>query len=48
MPRALAFARESNPLGSAGETVHQKLDKYKELSGAEKPALVTPQLGINR
>ncbi|EPX56551.1 putative lipoprotein [Cystobacter fuscus DSM 2262] len=41
-------SKKSNPLGDTGETVRQKLDKYKELSGAEQPALVTPQLGISR
>jgi hypothetical protein len=41
-------SKKSNPLGDTGETVRQKLDKYKELSGTEQPALVTPQLGISR
>ncbi|WP_095982826.1 hypothetical protein [Melittangium boletus] len=41
-------SKKSNPLGDAGETLRQKLDKYRELPGADQRALVTPQLGISR
>ena len=41
-------SKKSNPLGDAGETLRQKLDKYRELPGADQRALVTPQLGVSR
>jgi hypothetical protein len=39
---------KSDPLGYRRRTLSQKLGKYKDLPGADRRALVTPQLGISR
>ena len=39
---------KSDPLGKEGRNLYEKQKKYKPLGGDKKPALVTPQLGINR
>ena len=39
---------KSDPLGYEGQTLRSKLDKYKDLPGEKRRALVTPQLGISR
>ncbi len=39
---------KSDPLGSQRRRLKDKLDKYKNLPGAQQRALVTPQLGISR
>jgi hypothetical protein len=39
---------KSDPLGYQRQTLRMKLDKYKDLPGEKRRALVTPQLGISR
>jgi hypothetical protein len=39
---------KSDPLGYQKRTLSRKLDKYKDLPGEKRSALVTPQLGISR
>ncbi|WNG47438.1 hypothetical protein F0U60_27440 [Archangium minus] len=39
---------KSDPLGYRRKTLNRKLDKYKDLPGEKRRALVTPQLGISR
>jgi hypothetical protein len=38
--------RREDPLSD--DAVQLQLDKYRALGGEEEPAIVTPQLGINR
>jgi hypothetical protein len=40
--------KKSNPLGRQDQTLREKLNKYEDLPGENRRALVTPQLGISR